>query len=128
VPQVNATQRLEELLELKEELQAQLDAANKSLKEQEGKLKTAREEGEQLKGKLEQAEEAKSAAEKVSKGDKWCGSERVNMTPLGGGGCRSQLVRRASSGRANVLEQAEEAKSAAEKVSHTEAQPAGTTA
>jgi phage shock protein A len=66
VPQVNATQRLEELLELKEELQAQLDAANKSLKEQEGKLKTAREEGEQLKGKLDQAEEAKSAAEKVS--------------------------------------------------------------
>lgn len=53
-------------MELKEELQAQLDSANKSLKEQEGKLKTAREEGEQLQGKLDKAEEAKSAAEKVT--------------------------------------------------------------
>jgi multidrug efflux pump subunit AcrA (membrane-fusion protein) len=66
--QVNATQRLEELLELKEELQAQLDAAKASLQEQEGALKAAREEGKALQGKLTAAEEAKSAAEKVGLG------------------------------------------------------------
>jgi predicted nucleic acid-binding Zn-ribbon protein len=62
---VNATQRVEELLELRDELQAQLDAANKSLKDQEAKLKAAREEGVALQAQFAAADEAKAAAEKV---------------------------------------------------------------
>jgi TolA-binding protein len=62
---VNATQRVEELLELRDELQAQLESANKSLKDQEAKLKAAREEGQQLQAQFAAADEAKAAAEKV---------------------------------------------------------------
>jgi chromosome segregation ATPase len=62
---VDASNRLEELLDLKEALQTQLDAANRAMKEQEGQLKAAREAGEVLTGQLSAAEEAAAAADKV---------------------------------------------------------------
>lgn len=57
--------RVEELLELKEQLQKQLDTATAQLKKSEADLAEIRRQGEELKAKLEAAEGAKEAAEKV---------------------------------------------------------------
>lgn len=59
------SKRLEEMLELKEALQKQLDAAKDKLSTAEQQLADSRKESEALAGKLKTAEEAKSEAEQV---------------------------------------------------------------
>jgi hypothetical protein len=58
--------RLEELLEVKEGLQKQLEAAQGELEAAAGQLADSRKKGEELAGQLKTAEVAKALAEKVS--------------------------------------------------------------